>query len=455
MGSTMRQSATRVKAAVALLAFLTSVAAFGAVSAHDPLAETFAAQGEYLGSATCLDCHGKAVMGALFEKTPMGHRFTAAPQGELEKKNCESCHGPGGKHAEKPKVKGLILAFGHDNAFSHSVQNAACLQCHVKDTKRHWEQPRDILAHSMCVDCHTTMKPSALVRSAGPPTPELLAEVKKTFQGQYAGDALCLACHGASLAPYLRTKHAHLLTRETGRTDLERQGCEACHGPGKVHAYSGGGRGVGGMITFKEKDKKSIERNNAACLACHTDNRRDYWDSAEHGLHSVACTSCHALMERRSVKGMLSFKTQPETCGTCHQTRQAQIYRNAHMPLREGKMDCSSCHNPHGTQTKGMLLGDSPNDTCYTCHAEKRGPFLWEHPPVAENCMTCHDAHGSVHAKMLKLDPPRLCQQCHIETRHPTQAHVAGSRFTLGRACMQCHQLIHGSNHPAGNSYTR
>ena len=46
------------------------------------------------------------------------------------------------------------------------------------------------------------------------------------------------------------------------------------------------------------------------------------------------------------------------------------------MPLREGKIVCSDCHNPHGTVTEAMLRDDSINDTCYKCHAEKRGPFL-------------------------------------------------------------------------------
>ena len=447
--------ARRVRS-LALLVLLAGTASFsaGAVQAPDPLAAIFAGQGGYVGSDSCLDCHSKEVK-APYLQTPMGHRFSGEPRSELEKKNCESCHGPGEKHAEKPKVKGLILNFGHDNAFTHAVQNAACLQCHSADPKRHWEQPAEFLAKNLCVDCHTTMKPSALVHGKMPPTPEVLAQVEKDFAGQYAGDQLCLACHGNTLAAYLKTKHGHLLNRESGRTDQEKQGCESCHGPGKVHAYSGDGRGVGGLITFREKDRKSVARNNEACLTCHQDNRRDYWDSTEHGLHGVACTECHTLMQRVSVKGMLSAKTQPETCGKCHQTKWADIYRTAHMPLREGHMDCSSCHNPHGSQTKAMLKEDSPNDVCYTCHAEKRGPFLFEHPPVGENCMACHDPHGSVRAKMLKMDPPRLCQQCHIETRHPTQTRLPFERFSIGRACLNCHQMIHGSNHPSGNSYTR
>ena len=83
------------------------------------------------------------------------------------------------------------------------------------------------------------------------------------------------------------------------------------------------------------------------------------------------------------------------------------------MPLREGKMVCSDCHNPHGSTTEALLKTDLINDTCYKCHAEKRGPFLFEHLPVRENCASCHDPHGSVNEFMLKMSRPRLCAECH------------------------------------------
>jgi DmsE family decaheme c-type cytochrome len=160
-------------------------------------------------------------------------------------------------------------------------------------------------------------------------------------------------------------------------------------------------------------------------------------------------------MRRTSEKALLAKATEIDTCAQCHLTRRSQTFRNAHMPLREGKMTCTSCHNPHGTVTRALLPVDSPNDNCYRCHADKRGPFLWEHAPVTENCMNCHDPHGGVRDKMLKLSPPRVCQQCHIETRHPTEARLPTNKFVIGRACLQCHANIHGSNHPSGFAFTR
>jgi DmsE family decaheme c-type cytochrome len=102
-----------------------------------------------------------------------------------------------------------------------------------------------------------------------------------------------------------------------------------------------------------------------------------------------------------------------------------------------------------------MLREDSVNENCYTCHAEKRGPFLWEHAPVNESCTNCHEPHGSTNLRLLKVRQPRLCQQCHIESRHPTSPYNPrlGPKQVVNRSCVNCHQKIHGSNHPSGFAF--
>ena len=95
------------------------------------------------------------------------------------------------------------------------------------------------------------------------------------------------------------------------------------------------------------------------------------------------------------------------------------------------------------------------NDSCLSCHADKRGPFLWEHAPVTENCLTCHEPHGSTRHSMLKLGLPRLCNSCHIASAHPSQPRAPNDHFVMGSSCLQCHMNIHGSNHPSGFGFTR
>jgi DmsE family decaheme c-type cytochrome len=164
-------------------------------------------------------------------------------------------------------------------------------------------------------------------------------------------------------------------------------------------------------------------------------------------------------MTDHSPKAQLAKANEIETCGTCHLQKKAQVLsRSSHMPLREGKMTCTSCHNPHGTVTQSLLKEPGPSETCFTCHPEKRGPFLWTHPPVEESCANCHDPHGSNHENMLKVAKPRLCQQCHLVGGHPGNPYGRDNpsfKFTAGRACVNCHAMVHGSNHPSGFAFTR
>ncbi len=66
-------------------------------------------------------------------------------------------------------------------------------------------------------------------------------------------------------------------------------------------------------------------------------------------------------------------------------------------------------------------MKNTVTETCTTCHAEKRGPFLWEHQPVNEDCTNCHTPHGSNITPLLKSRPPFLCDECH-DGPHNSQA---------------------------------
>jgi DmsE family decaheme c-type cytochrome len=292
--------------------------------------------------------------------------------------------------------------------------------------------------------------PSSSLAQQAPPKP---AAAQAT--DGYVGSDTCKGCHQEVDEKFAATKMGKILLRHP-RNALEKLGCEGCHGPGKADVDSGGGKGVGGLISFTKKDPTPVEKRNAVCLQCHQKTARLLWKGSAHESRDVACTNCHRVMEDVSERSQLAKATVIDTCAQCHLQRKAQLMRSSHMPLREGKMDCLSCHNPHGTVTPALLKANSINETCYTCHAEKRGPFLWEHPPVMESCANCHDPHGSNHEKMLRLARNRLCQSCHIEWHTTLPITRATPRqFTLGRQCLQCHSTIHGSNHPSGKAYKR
>jgi DmsE family decaheme c-type cytochrome len=264
----------------------------------------------------------------------------------------------------------------------------------------------------------------------------------------------CADCHEQQVEAFGATKMGRLMLNAP-RTDLERQGCRACHGDATAHEQSGG-EDKQGMITFTRNDRTPVVTRNATCLQCHEKTARTMWIGSTHEQAQVACTSCHVVMTADVERGHMKKVDMVATCAQCHPQRRAQQMRASHMPVGEGKMDCASCHNPHGTPNEKLLIAPTVNDVCYSCHTEKRGPFLWEHAPVVESCANCHDSHGSNHEKMLKVAKPRLCQQCHDETRHPTTAQTTGgTRYVKNRQCVNCHINIHGSNHPSAPTFTR
>jgi len=279
----------------------------------------------------------------------------------------------------------------------------------------------------------------------------------------YVGSEVCKACHAPAFEKFSQTMMGKIFLFNA-RTLREKQACESCHGPGSNHVAAGGGKGVGGMITFR-KEAEPANVQNGACLQCHERGIQTYWQASPHASRGLTCTTCHSVMEKTTDRHQLAKvddktpffnkRAETEVCGQCHLQRKAQLMRSSHMPLREGKMSCSDCHNPHGGPNPSQLKQPSVNENCYTCHTERRGPFLWEHPPVLENCTNCHEPHGSVNDRLLKVTDPRLCTQCHMHTAHPATPRARTSVFFFNRSCTNCHSQVHGSNHPSGKFYTR
>ncbi len=232
--------------------------------------------------------------------------------------------------------------------------------------------------------------------------------------------------------------------------------CEACHGPGSEHAKNPAAPGL--IIAFTHDAKTPIDTQTRTCLSCHVGGARQHWIGSVHQERGLSCTDCHNPMTRSSAEGVLANDSINQVCATCHQDVRAQFNRRSHMPLPEGQISCVDCHNPHGSITKPLLKTDSVNETCQTCHAEKRGPFLFEHAPVAENCLNCHTPHGSNQENLLVLPMPMLCQQCHTNDNHPNDLltrqglrnGLAPDERVMGRSCLTCHSNIHGSNNPNG-----
>lgn len=281
------------------------------------------------------------------------------------------------------------------------------------------------------------------------------------------GADTCLGCHdpdsdspGFSTAAIFQGKHAQRGNAHApfGKGGLQ---CEACHGPGARHAAKGSKKKLT-INNFKASSFLTAQERNQPCLGCHQDNTRNAWHAGAHDRNQLACTDCHRLHADHDP--VQAKATQPEVCFTCHKQQRADFQKSSSHPVRFGRMSCSDCHNAHGSSSVAMLKKPTLNQTCFTCHAEKRGPLLWEHAPVTEDCSLCHATHGSVRPALLVKTPPLLCQQCHAPAGHPSVARTpdalpghggAGAVFVVAGSCTNCHSQVHGSNHPAGAKLLR
>jgi len=277
-------------------------------------------------------------------------------------------------------------------------------------------------------------------------------------------DAKCTRCHDAEDNPQIleigKSKHG---VRGDNRTPT----CTSCHGESETHINKPANATERPKPdrTFTKHSTTPIEERNEACLSCHKGTARTRWEGSAHHNNQLACSDCHQT--HAAFDRVLVRKTQTQVCFTCHKEQRADSYKISTHPIKEGKVICADCHNPHGAAGPSMVKRNTINETCHVCHAEKRGPFLFEHQPVVENCANCHNPHGSNLAPMLVSRAPWLCQSCHDgqhASENPIGRNAAGNQGGLipapssqatGRACLSCHSVIHGSNSPNGGYFQR
>jgi len=274
----------------------------------------------------------------------------------------------------------------------------------------------------------------------------------------------CLKCHDEDneypILPIFRSKHGQQSDPRSPMAGLQ---CEACHGPGANHAKKvRRGKLRAPIINFGKKSNAPVEVQNKMCLQCHTTHARMGWQGSSHEQNGLACANCHRLHVAKDP--IFKKSGQPNVCFKCHKRRQSEFQRSSSHPVRFGEMKCTNCHNTHDAMADKLIDASNKNEKCYECHAEKRGPFLWEHQPVVEDCTVCHTPHGSNHGALLKKTTPFLCQQCHtLDNDHANSAYSgedlptnnSNAKFTAIKSCLNCHSRIHGSNHPSGVRFNR
>jgi len=379
--------------------------------------------------------------------------------------SCEKCHGPASRHlSSRGREPGSMLSF---KKLSPPEKAELCLKCHEQDAcspGSQWRTSPHAHKGVSCTDCHTShynvppgTPPTQVAENDNPVRLQLVAFLKSQppveqavlrEQSRSLGAItphVCYRCH----SNMKQQEHFAASHQICGAVGMD---CTTCHDPhGKIRP----------------------ETRTDLCLKCH-DNRAPTtaWASCTHARYGVACSDCHNPHPRSKVQSILDIQhthinrpvrspmgvDEPNVCYKCHADIYAKTSMPSHHPIKEGKMVCSDCHDSHG-QSQDNLKEPTINLVCFKCHAEKQGPFVYEHPPVTENCDYCHEPHGTVANNLLRQPATFLCLRCHSGHRtvpgHPGGAplqDVAGHP-SLQRSyytdCTQCHSQIHGSDLPS------
>jgi len=299
----------------------------------------------------------------------------------------------------------------------------------------------------------------------------------QTDLSRYVGSDSCAECHEAETTFYALTPHNRL--DEKNPVHLQR--CEACHGGARDHVsyYKEidrllkegkeaeatalmGNETRSTAATMRALDQLNPIESTKVCLQCHegtqgrSDERFNYRRS-QHFRQGISCSACHSSHSPKRLEYLLREK-EPDSCYQCHTEQKTSFSKPFHHKVPEGGMKCSDCHNHHGgfapRNMRNAVTGDMQ---CIKCHADKQGPFTFEHAPIkVEGCQACHSPHGSTNPKLLTRNVVKmLCLECHSNTpglqvegtglgvTTPSFHDINNPRIAN---CTTCHSDIHGSN---------
>jgi DmsE family decaheme c-type cytochrome len=256
---------------------------------------------------------------------------------------------------------------------------------------------------------------------------------------QASSSSTCAACHKDVVKNFAGNPHS----RPSVMLDDKSVTCESCHGSGKAHAEDGD------VSLIFNPATATVKAANERCQSCH--GQHTGMERSSHGKGNVSCIGCHSVHSAVTPKHLLKL-AQPELCYQCHQEVQPQFSMSHRHKVAEGIIQCTDCHDAHGTDQEGERHASVRQiDACAKCHAPEAGPFVYQHPAVkAEGCTACHLPHGGANPKLLsQSNVNTICLQCHSPSLNSTTGQPpvpSHGHSTPGQSCTSCHSGMHGSN---------
>ena len=401
----------------------------------------------------CKACHsehkGREFKAAVFDQVKFDHKLTdfelKGKHAVGDKIKCDSCHKPGVKFRDAPKV--CVSCHQKDGEKAHKGNfGKKCETCHVdkgwkeilfdhtKNTKfrlldKHQSPPLKCVAchkgdlykdklQMTCVSCHKKDDAKAHKGKLGPK---------------------CETCHSEKNWKTTRFDHDKTAFKLLGKHQEVK--CDKCHIDKK---YKGTPK-LCSACHKKDDDKAHKGNFGTKCESCHVE---DDWKKTKfnHGKQTkfallgkhksppLKCAACH--------KGDLYKDKLQQACVSCHQKDDDKSHKG-----QEGKK-CETCHVEeawtkvdkfnHNRMSTFPLLGKHGIVACKKCHL---APTFKD---AKSDCWSCHEKDD---AKVHKRRFGTECQVCH-STRawgawdfdhNKTHFKLDGPHKKTANKCYACH----------------
>ena len=274
-------------------------------------------------------------------------------------------------------------------------------------------------------------------------------------QSGYLGSEACVVCHENYDRTIEATKHGF---KANDRTPAAQQGLRVVPRSGR------GARQRPRNVKPIQLDKVSAERRQRAVRqTCHNRGEHALWDGSQHENRNVKCRDCHSVHSSRGPgpdagqDPAAHLRALPPD----HHQQAAALQSHAGargqddllvLPQRAW-LDERQAAPRRAPRWIRAAPAATPRSAARSCGSTRR----WS---TAARPATTRTAATTIACSSAKL--PFLCQRCHVTSRHPPTVYEG---FTLnnsgnankmyGKSCANCHQQVHGSNHPNGKFFLR
>ncbi len=422
LGQGMRPSASPARTRNLRLAAGFALAAFAALAARfSPGGVPTAEASPQDALPSCKDCHEEVHDAALVS---IHGKVVADPNLD----SCQMCHVGGDAHRKAAAASEKLPRGG---LFAKPVD---CLLCHRTIPERHaaampaWREKKD----AACTTCHEAHRPAAKAQAARTLGPFADPAALEKAGAKPAGQAACAKCHDAPVRSFGESVHG----RKLG--NLGEKACEACHGPGSLHAGNSGPARL--ILGAPKADTAATAR---FCLRCHEKDAPDHarkFEGSKEAAGGRTCATCHTVHLPSAEAPSGGFATLADAragakevgtarCLACHADPHPGAASSRHGPLlvaNAARQGCEGCHGPgsaHAAAAGKPALILNParmqpkarNGLCLQCHAATAPPAGWERHPhglAGLDCVECHDPFGAPGVPTRKPQPA-LCARCH------------------------------------------